>query len=270
MLTLLYLALKIIGFVIIFYILFLSIKGSNYTVRKGKIIFSGLESSGKSLLIIKVIYDTINRNYKFIKKYKLQPRNIYSNIKFSNEIENYAKERNIKIIYWSNLEEIIGLEECDIIVDEIGTYFDAIKWEDLTIDARRWIAQIEKLGVSLYGTSQDFSMVHKSFRRITKKLWHIVNIASSDRPSKSTPPIKKIWGICLTISLNPQKYNEETDKFSINNYLDLFTNFNYFFIRKKECSGYNTQQRIVESKPLPYKHIKRECNICGFNHIKHI
>ena len=38
------------------------------------------------------------------------------------------------INYWSQLEDLLSYEEADIICDEVGNYFDARMWADLSLD----------------------------------------------------------------------------------------------------------------------------------------
>jgi len=123
-----------------------------------KIIYSGLESSGKSLRLAKVTADLVHRNSKwnqarlldwkakhdawtnFVQKIgkrhtveecnewvkqnpepvKPQPRPIVSNIRFQDYFFTYAtQEMGVPIVYWNNLDEIIKYDNADIIIDEV-------------------------------------------------------------------------------------------------------------------------------------------------------
>jgi len=227
-----------------------------------KVIFSGLESSGKSLRIAEKVKELVLRNSKWLKITGVE-RKIYSNIKFSENFIDYALAKGINIIYWKNLDEIIVLQECDIIIDEVGNYFDSRMWTDLSLDARRWLTQGAKTGVEIYGTAQDFAQVDKSFRRLTTQLFHITKLLGSSRPSATKPPIKFIWGLCMVQELNPRNYSEENQKF------DSSGLPSFFFIEKEYCNMFNTQQKIEKSNLPPFKHDERKCLHCDFKKIIH-
>src|SRR5665647_3643831 len=102
-----------------------------------KIIFSGLEDSGKSLRLAQTAANLVHRNsawyvqqikyYKkhgamaFLKEYKIErpkPRVIKSNLKFSEVFYEYAtKEMGVPIMYWKDLDQILYEDDCDIIMD---------------------------------------------------------------------------------------------------------------------------------------------------------
>ena len=56
-----------------------------------KLVYTGLESQGKSLLLAKKVIDLVNRNKRWFNKYGFV-RPIYSNLKFSKEF----KQKNNK------------------------------------------------------------------------------------------------------------------------------------------------------------------------------
>jgi len=178
-----------------------------------KIIFSGLESSGKSLQLAMKAEAVLMRNIKWLER-SGKARKILTNSPFSEGFVKYAKDHGIEIVNWENLEELILQRDCDIFIDEIGTYFDARMWADLSLDVRRWNQQGAKMGIELYGACQDFAQVDVSFRRLTSELFHITKFFGSGRPSPTKPPIKRIWGLCHMVALDPQKYDEKKKKFT--------------------------------------------------------
>jgi len=86
-------------------------------------------------------------------------------------------------------------------------------WTDLSLDVRRWLTQGSKMGIEFYGSAQDFAQVDKAFRRLCNHLYDIKKLLGSARPSATKPPVKKIWGICLMNSLDPNAYNEDKKKY---------------------------------------------------------
>jgi len=228
-----------------------------------KIIYSGLESSGKSLRLAKIISELVVRNNKWFDKTGIV-RSIVSNLHFSEEFYNWAtKEMGVPIIYWNNLEELIKYENVDIVIDEVGTYFDARLWGDLSLDVRRWLTQGAKTGIEIYGSAQDFAQVDLAFRRLVNHLYHITKLVGSSRPSATKPPVKRIWGLCAMRELNPREYKEDKKSFDKTS---LFPSF--FLIERKYCEIFDTTQKILRSKPPPLKHIERHCELVNCHHPK--
>jgi len=230
----------------------------------GKIVYSGLESSGKSLRLAMKAKDLLERNYKwFLSSGVVRP--IASNIQLSSSFHLLAETYGIPVQYWKDLEELVELENCDVLMDEVGNYFDSRGWSELSLDVRRWLTQGSKCGVDIYGTAQDFAQIDKAFRRLVNELYHIRKVIGSPRPSSTRPPVKRIWGLCMVRELDPVGYNE--DEFKSRSIIPSF-----FFIRRKYCDIFDTNQKIVKSKPAPYRHILRhcsdpECDYCRITHV---
>ena len=230
--------------------------------RSSKIIFSGKEGSGKSLRMAYLARFVLKANAYFLTKTGIM-RPIYTNIKFSDEYIKKSNSLGIKIIEWANLEELIGLEGCDIFIDEIGTYFDSRLWSELPLTVRRWIAQCDKNGVNIYGTAQDFAQIDKSFRRLVSTLYHITKLAGSPRPHKSYPKIKYPWGIFMTRMLDAKSYKEDEAK------LDKTGFPSFFLLSKDDYLVYSTNQSILMSKALPLRHLLRTCADCWLQKVSH-
>jgi len=231
-----------------------------------KTIYSGLESSGKSLRLAKVVADLVYRNSKWREESGIA-RPIISNLKFSADFEEWAKEMGVPITYWKNLDELIEYRDADIIIDEVGTYFDARLWADLSLDVRRWLTQGAKTGIEIYGSAQDFAQVDLAFRRLVNHLYHITKLFGSGRPSPTKPPVKRIWGVCSMRELNPREYKEDKKSFDKTSVFPTF-----FLIERRYCEIFDTTQKIDRSTPPPYKHIERYCGDenCGFHKTVHI
>jgi len=225
-----------------------------------KIIYSGLESSGKSLQLAMRAEAIMIRNVKW-KKRSGKARQIWTNTPFSEAYVEYGKKEGIEVHVWKDLEELITKRDCDIFIDEIGTYFDARFWADLSIDVRRWIQQGAKMGIELYGACQDFAQVDIAFRRLTTQLFQITKIIGSGRPSPTKPPIKRIWGFCHMVELDPRAYDESKKKFMGAGLLNWFTG--WFTIQRRYCEMFDTRFFLEKSKPVPYKHVQRFCEHYG-------
>jgi len=232
-----------------------------------KYVLSGLESSGKSLRLIMILSKIVQRNAKYQQKSGVQ-RPVALNFPLTSEFESWIADHGVPLVYWNNVDELIKLENCDVFIDEIAVYFDARGWESLSLDARRWLSQGAKRGIEIYGATQDFAMVDKAFRRLVNQLVHIRKALGSRRPSATTPPVKRIWGICLMVELDPQTYNEDDDKFATKSLLS----FRFFLIQKRYCLAYDTTAKIKMSDPPKLKHIERICEDekCAFHRLQHV
>lgn len=224
--------------------------------KYSKVIFDGQEGSGKTLRMARFAVRTRNRNIRYLKKTGIA-RPLYSNFKFSHAFEQVCFSKGIKIVYWSNLDELVGLTGCDIFIDEIGTYFDSRLWVDLSLDVRRWLAQCDKNGVFIYGTAQDFAQVDKSFRRLVKRLYRVSKIFGSPRPHPSFPPVTMPWGLFNATPIKSKGYDED----EVNLKRDFWSYlFGFFFLQKADYSVFDTNATVTESKPMPLKHVERFCS----------
>lgn len=229
-----------------------------------KVIYSGLESSGKSLRLAKVVADLVERNSRWAKKSGVM-RPILSNLQFSDSFIEWSKGKGIPVKYWTNLDELIKFDNADVIIDEVGTYFDSRLWSELSLDVRRWLTQGAKTGIEIYGSAQDFAQVDLAFRRLVNHLYHITKLVGSGRPSPTKPPIKRIWGLCSMRELNPREYKEDKKSFDKT---AMFPSF--FMIERRHCEIFDTTQKILRSAYPALKHIDRNCPDCGLVKIIHV
>lgn len=243
------------------------------------VIFQGLPGSGKSLKLAQTVISLFYRNYfdykKAIKKYEKDVLNdpsitppkkrlVYTNLKMSNEIEEHFKGG---FIYWTDLRELTPLRDCDVVIDEVATYFDARLWETLSLEMRRWLSQHRKFGIEVYGTTQDFAQVDKAFRRLTSNLLHLRKIFGSRDISATKAPPKFIYGLSLIQELDPTVYDELTSKFQAVGLIPRFMT-----ISKKKTSVFDTRAEVKLSSALPKRHIEHVCENanCKYHKIVHV
>jgi len=236
-----------------------------------KHIFAGKESSGKSLAIAQKTEFLIKRNAGWL-KITGRPRPIVSNMRYSVWVEEWAKSVGIPIIYWKDFDELLKFSHCDIIIDEVGIFFDAKNWDKISLEARIWLAQGEKSGIEIYGTAQNFEQVAPDFRRLVKRLDYVTKFIGSNRPDPTKPPVKKIWGLCIVRAKDPTSItdaNKEGDAFG-------FPSF--FFITEQYTSMYDTTQKVPRGELPRLKHMVQLCehfdsedpkHICDFKKISH-
>jgi len=132
--------------------------------------------------------------------------------------------------------------ENSVFIDEIGVYFDARNWENLSMDFRMWLTMGGKRGVTIYGTCQDFSQIDKSFRLLTTRLYHVRKLFGSSRPSRGRPPTKHVWGLCMIRELDPTSYDDKEFK-----PIGIFPGF--FRIKRRHTEMFDTKQIIQRSAP---------------------
>lgn len=225
-----------------------------------KVVYSGLESSGKSLKLAMQAAVLVNRNSTW-RKISQKERPIWSNIRFADHFVEYAESLQVPIRYFRDVEELIQVTEADVIIDELATYFDSRMWQELSLDARMWLAQAAKQGIEIYAGAQDFAQVDKAMRRLVNHLFLIRKVAGSQRPAATRPPVKRIWGMCAVFELNPQSYKEDEKE-----YLSYVPGF--FTIQRRYCEIFDTQARTERSSPPPLRHIERRCAIPTCRHLK--
>lgn len=228
-----------------------------------KVVYTGLESSGKSLALAMKAEVILHRNAKWLKKSGIR-RPIVSNIAFRDTFLAKAQRLGIPVKIWENLDDLITYRDCDVFIDELGTYFDSRNWASLSLDVRRWIAQGAKSGIEIYAAAQDFSQIDIAFRRLTNDVFHIIKLLGSPRPSATRPPVRFIWGLCVKWELDPRSFKAEQAEMKLR---WIFPSF--FFIRKYFCDLFDTTQFLKRSAAPAFKHYARVCPDCGFEKIFH-
>jgi len=247
-------------FIDVFHLVSLSEREANKADMK--LIVTGLEDSGKGLKLAEIFENLVYRNARYIQM-GLKPRPIVSVLPLTPRALQWAHDLGVPIVDWSASTTVIAdletLTSCDLILDEVGTYFDARTFKDLPLSTRLWLAQASKLGVDIYGAAQDFSQVDISFRRLTNHLIEITKIIGSARPDPNgTRPIpKRIWGLCMERELSAIGYDEK------NKYAGAKGMPKFWLIQEKYCQIYFTNKRVPKGELPPYKHHVRRCEQPG-------
>jgi len=221
--------------------------------RQGKRIFTGLESSGKSYLMVRESYFNLYRNHTWQKLTGI-PRPIRGNLSWSDEFYRLADVLKVPVAQWRDLSELPRLSGCDLYIDELSTYFDSRLYSDLPLDIRLWLAQAEKMGVQIVGAAQDFGQVDKSFRRLCKEVFEVRKRFGAQRPHPTIPSKKFVWGLISAWRLDPRSFQGEQIEMK---QLDYFPS-NYI-IREKYVKLFDTALRVNLSEPPPLQHVTRFC-----------
>jgi len=228
-----------------------------------KVVYTGLESAGKSLALAMRAERVLKRNAKWKAK-SGSVRPIVSNIAFSEAFMTSARKLGIPVHIWRDLDDLILWKNCDVFIDEIGTYFDARNWTNLSLDVRRWVQQGAKAGIELYGAAQDFAQIDIAFRRLTNEVHQISKLLGSPRPSNTRPPVRFIWGLCVSWELDAKSYKSTEAEMKL---AWIFPG--WFFIRKHFCDLFDTTQFLEKSAPPLFKHYERSCPDCGLKKTFH-
>lgn len=225
-------------------------------------IYTGIPGSGKSLKSAQKALELLHRNKRWAKKGN-PVRQVLSNIKLNPEIEEEYKEH---IRYWEDPSDLIKTKDADVIWDEIATHLDSTQWANVPLELKRWLQQHRKLGVDIYGNTQDFAMVDISMRRMTEQLFYMKKLIGSRDKSATTPEVKRIWGIIMVRELDPRAYKEDSKE---NRGVGLPR---FIWISRELIEVFDTGQEIKAGKYPPLKHIERECGDpnCTFHKVLHV
>lgn len=202
-----------------------------------KIVYSGLESSGKSLLMSRHAARLLRRNARWAKLTKY-PRTMAFNQPMSDSFIAQIEKAGLAYMEWKDFNEIEHLRDADIFIDELLKIFPARGGDPLEPHVMDFLTQGAKSGLHIIGSSQDFSQVHKQFRLLTNKVYQVTKLVGSPRPMRSRPPVSVVWGICIKKSVDPQSFKGET--------ATMETNFMPvpFLIRRKDTERYNTLYKV--------------------------
>jgi len=230
-----------------------------------KIVWTGIESSGKSLELSKMAENILERNIKWLAITGI-PRTMAFNSPMSDEFVDRIRKAGLKYLQYKNLMEIIFLEECDIFMDEIIKFFPASGSTSLSNEQIHFITQGAKSGIHLFGASQDFSQVHKQFRLLVNEVYTVTKFIGSPRPMKTSPAVKKIWGIYFKRSVNPQSFKGDSVSMEGSGWPMPC------MIRKVDCDRFDTSYKIPMTG-LPVKKLRKqvmECDEDGYKKIVYV
>lgn len=228
-------------------------------------IVEGAPGQGKSLYTARLTYRILRRNKKWFKKTGIR-RPIFSNLKFS---EKFEQEAEGYLKYWSDSSELVKLQDCDIIWDEIATELDSRNFAELSVEMKRFLSQYRKRGIDIYANTQDFSMIDKRARLMISGVRTLTKIMGSRDISTTKPNPKTIWG--LVMIRNVQNYREDDPEKKKYDFVPGF-----MLIERHLVDLYDTRQDIPLGKPAPLKHRELVCefhdvpgHMCNFRKTVH-
>jgi len=215
-----------------------------------KIVWTGKESQGKSLMLSRKAYDVLLRNASWIRK-GLPPRTMVFNQPMSEQFKKLVKSRGVGYLEVKNLNDFLYMEQIDIFLDEVIKYFPARGSEPLSPEQLHFLSQGAKSGIQLYGASQDFSQAHKQFRLLTNEVYVVKKIIGSKRPMKTAPQVKYIWGMCYVRQVRPESFRGDSVTMETIGFPSFFT------IDRRDCERFDTEYKIPLST-LPTKKLRKQ------------
>lgn len=222
-----------------------------------KKVFTGIESSGKSLQLSREAERIFERNKKWLAITGV-PRTMAFNTPMSQAFQQRIRDAGLIYMEFKDLLDILPLEQADIFIDELIKFFPASGSSSLSREQLDFLTQGAKNGVHIYAASQDFSQVHKQFRLLVNEVYVIKKIIGSRRPMKTAPPVNVIWGICAMWSVKPSTFKGDSASMESD---EIFPSL--FFIMKEDCERFDTSYKVPLTK-LPLK-VVRQQDIVGYD-----
>lgn len=216
-----------------------------------KIVYTGLESSGKSLLVAVKAREIWLRNVRWLKRTGIARTMAFSE-PMSDNFKKQIIDSGIKYLEFKNLNDILHLTEVDIFIGELIKYFPANGTNSLSREQLDFITQGAKQGVHMVCASQDFSQVHKQFRLLVNRVYIVIKLIGSPRPMKTAPPVKRIWGLCMIREVSPSSFKGDSATMESRDWLPSF-----YVINRGDCELYDTSYKVPHSN-LPDKIVRKQ------------
>lgn len=227
-----------------------------------KVIYTGLESSGKSLQLSIQADLCVRRNKRWAQKRKKSglphvPRTMAFDSPMSPDFVKEIEDAGCTYQHFKSLNDIIYTTQTDIFINEVIKYFPASGSQPLSHEQMDFLTQGAKSGVFIYAASQDFSQAHKQFRLLVNEVFVVSKIIGSRRPILSGPPVNKIWGVCMTRRVAPESFKGDSVSMDSLGFPSLF------FIRKEDCDRFDTLHKVPLTE-LPDKTVRKQ-RVIGYN-----
>lgn len=212
-------------------------------------VIEGRPGQGKSLFTAYTALRILRRNKKWHEKFGRPIRKLYSNIKFNDDVQ-FEFEKYI--VYWTDVEVLTQIRDCDVIWDEIAVHLDARLFASLSSGMKRLLSQYRKRGLDIYSNTQDLAMVDINARRVISGAKTAYKVIGSSDPSASKPEVKSIWGLIMLRDIeNFAETSPEKKKFGIVP--------EFLFITRELVELYDTTQDIGSGMLPKLKHVIQYC-----------
>lgn len=242
-------------------------------------VITGKPGHGKTAYASKWAKQRLEKGETIYVNTKLNPHEMFSKKKYAKlfgegEIEGDIikpeDRKNKRILYWQNFSDWQYFNNGTIICDEGQIYFNARNWEALPRQMQMRLQQHRKEKLDLIVTVQDHTFIDKTIRILCESFLHCeMKIGSVQLKKTLLPRIARVSEIdiptlnrCENLGIDP--YNatrEDIEKYHLENVYQ-----EWFWIKPKIFTYYDTSAKMVESRPEDLIHSERKCIECG--HVK--
>lgn len=218
-----------------------------------KRVYTGKESQGKNYILADFTVDVISRNKKWLKKTGYPRTLAFDKSSGSENIKNLCLNAGLKYVEFENLTDILYLTEADIFIGELLKFFPARGSDPLSNEQLDFLTEGAKSGVFMYCASQDFSQVHKQFRILVNEVFIVTKLIGSNRPIKSRPNSKYVWGIIMARQVNPDTFKGD----NVTMEEESFTFPQIYFLKRSVTDLFNTNLKVPLTEHPP-KYLRRQ------------
>lgn len=220
--------------------------------------WTGKQSAGKSQLLAVHAVQVYYRNVAWIIKRKKMgcdffPRTMAFDSPMSDEFVKMVESAGLVYVHFRTFNDIMPLVEIDIFIHEIVSWFPQRGSEPLLPEQVEFLSQCDKEGIEIYFCTQDFSLVHKQFRLHVTNLKLVFKLIGSRRPTRSSPPVKHIWGVVLCWDLDPSSFNGDDVSIERQSLMPSF-----YLINREDTQLYNTSYRVKGVKKPDVKLVPQD------------
>jgi len=239
-------------------------------LREQQMIGIGAQSGhGKTAYMVKWARNAVANGKRIYSNIKLYPEKWGLQKLFINGIEgdiSNEKDRlnpNCKILYWQNFSDWEWFSNGTVFCDEGLVYFNARKWDSLPDSMQMRFVQHRKDKIDLIFNVQHYTFIERTLRILCERFINVELKLGSPQFKKSIiPRISKATEIelpllnrCENLGIDPFNLTEEDERKL--NIKPLWQE--WFWIRKKIFSWYDTSIKVAESRPEPLRHYERKC-----------
>jgi len=223
-------------------------------------IYNGLPGAGKTTKLASIALALLRRHKRQFRRTGVK-RQVISNMKFSPIVE---RDFAGFITYWTDIEDMVKYRQCDVIIDEVATYFDSTQWANTPMSVKRYLQQHRHFGIDIYGSTQDFAMVDIAMRRLVKRAYWVTKMIGSPDISTTRPPVKHPWGVIMLREIEWKSFRDDAQEYKFKLIPSLL------FISKELTSAFDTTEELKSGEFPALKHITRKCTDCGFIKVVHL
>lgn len=223
----------------------------------------GLESAGKSQLMVVFAAEYIlPRNRKWAeKRRKLGLPHVTRLMAFdtpiSLEFQEAIRKAGCQYLHFYDISELLPLSEVDIFINEINKFFPQRGSEPLTREQAEFLSQGAKDGIDIYFCAQDFSQTHKQFRFLVNTLYIVNKMFGSERPTRSMPPIKHIYGLVVYYEVDPKTFKgDNTTMKEIEDESSWIPSL--YWINREDTELYDTSYKVRGTQFPPQYMVQQE------------